>query len=206
MILRGCERVDLKDVALEDWVRSLTSLALQDVDPSAAADRWMRYPDAHFVLPVHSFTAERAEGAFFLYGSMDEALATPALLRRLPPDPAWPERELALSLLAHLATPAADEAFQSVDLSGFSAQAQTGVRSAIANRPIFERRDSPKSTREEILNVFQPIVDHRDFRPFMELVERAPDGERDVVTVMTRDDLPLICRCAERWRPRAIPT
>jgi hypothetical protein len=110
---------------------------------------------------------------------------------RLPPIP-HPQRELALSLLAKLATTEADAAFQSVDLSGFPFEVQTAARSAIANRPVFERRDPPKSTREEILAVLRSIVDQRDFRPFAELVIKVPDGERDIVTVMKPEDLPLI--------------
>jgi hypothetical protein len=89
LILRGCELVDLDDVALEDWVHRLTTLALQDMDISGAAERWMRYTHASYVAPQHSFTAERPEGAFFLYGSMDEALAAPALLK-IASDPAPP--------------------------------------------------------------------------------------------------------------------
>jgi hypothetical protein len=39
LILRGCEIVDLEDVAFEDWIHRLTTLALQGVDISRAADR-----------------------------------------------------------------------------------------------------------------------------------------------------------------------
>ena len=49
LILQGCLVVDLDDVALEDWVQRLTSLALEDVDISAAASRWMRGMIARFV-------------------------------------------------------------------------------------------------------------------------------------------------------------
>jgi hypothetical protein len=191
LILLGCERVDLNDVVLEEWVRRLTSLALRDVDISAAADRWMRDPRASYVVPQHAFTVGRAEGAFFLYGSMDEELATPALLKVVS-DPAHPQRELALSLLKGLATTTADDAFQSLDLSGFPAQVQRAARSMLAARPIFQRRDVPKSTRQELLAVFQSITVQRNFQPFLELTAKVPDGERDVVTVMGPEDLPLI--------------
>jgi hypothetical protein len=51
LILRGCKLVDLDDVVLEDWVGRLTGLALQDVDISEAAGRWMRYSiPAHRIL------------------------------------------------------------------------------------------------------------------------------------------------------------
>ena len=191
LILRGCELVDLDDVALRQWVVRLTSLALQDVDISVAAARWMRYPRASYVVPQHAFTVRRPEGAFFLYGSMDERLAVPALLK-IASDPAHSERELALSLLSQLATPEADDAFRSIDLSAFPARVQNAARSAIANRPIFKPRNPPKSTRQEILAVLQAAADQRDFRPFMESVEKVPDGERDVVAVMQPEDLPLI--------------
>jgi hypothetical protein len=191
LILRGCELVDLDDVALEDWVHRLTSLALEGVDISGAAERWMRYPRASYVVPQHVFTVKRPEGAFFLYGSMDEALAAPALFK-IVSDPAHPERELALSLLAHLATPEGDIAFRAVDLSRFPEPVQTAARAEVTNRPIFEPRHPPKSKREEIMAVFQSAADQRDFRSFLDLVEKVPDGERDVVTVMTAADLPLI--------------
>jgi hypothetical protein len=191
LILRGCELVDLDDVALEDWVHRLTALALQDIDISGAAERWMRHNHASYFVPLHSFTARRPEGAFFLYGSMAEALAAPALLK-IASDPAHPQRELALSLLGNLATSEADAAFRSVDLSGFPSQVRTAARSVIANRPIFERRDPPKSTREEILAILRSGADQRDFRPFMELVAKVSNGERDVVTVMKPEELPLI--------------
>jgi hypothetical protein len=193
LILRGCEIVDLDDVALEEWVLRLTSLALQDVDISTAAARWMRYPHASYVVPQHAFTVKRPEGAFFLYGSMDERFAAPALLK-IASDPVHPERELALSLLSQLATPEADDAFRSIDLSSFPAQVQSAAHAAIAQRPTFKPRNPPKSTRQEILAVLQPAADHRDFRPFMELVEKVPDGERDFVAVMKVEDLPLIRR------------
>ncbi len=193
LILQGCVAVDLDDVALEDWVQRLTALALEDVDISAAASRWMRYDHASFAEPQHAFTAGRPEGAFFLYGSMNEALAAPALLK-IASDPAHPERELALSLLAKLATPEADAAFRSVDLSGLPAQVQASARSAMANRPVFERRTPPKSTRQEVVTVLQAIVDRKDFGPFAQLAERVGDGERDMVTVLGPDDLGLLRR------------
>ena len=121
---------------------------------------------------------------------MNEALAAPALLK-IASDPAHPERELALSLLAKVATPQADAAFRSVDLSGFPAQVQTSARAAVADRPVFERRTPPKSTRQELVAVLEAIVEQRDFRPFTQLAERVPDGERDMVTVLGPADLPL---------------
>jgi len=57
--------VDLEDVQLEDWVHRLTQLALQDLDISAAADRWMRYPHAGYFVARHVFKVKRPEGAFF---------------------------------------------------------------------------------------------------------------------------------------------
>ena len=77
---------------------------------------------------------------------------------------------------------------------GFPADIQKVARGVIKNRPVFERRQPPRATREELLKVFHAAADERDFRPFMEMVERTPDGERDAVTVVTSEDLPLIRR------------
>jgi hypothetical protein len=191
IVLRSCEAVDLDDVALEDWLRRLTTLALDDMDISVAAGRWLRYPHATYTLPQHAFTVKRPEGALFLYGSMEESLAARARAA-IAAGASHPERELALSLLANLATPSADDAFRSIDLTGLPDGIQKSARSALAARPRFEPRHPPKSTRAQFLSAFQVAVGQRDFRPFMELMEKVPDGERDVVTVMTAEDLPLI--------------
>jgi hypothetical protein len=191
LILRGCERVDLEDVELGEWMRRLTALALQDVDISGAAERWMRYPRASFEVPIHAFTVRRPEGAFFLYGSMNETAAMPALLK-IASDPAHPERELALSLLAHLATPEADAAVRSIDLSAFPATIQNAARTEIDQRATFKPRNPPKLKREEVVGAFEAAANRRDFGPFMDLVANVPDGERDVVTLMKPEDLPLI--------------
>ena len=192
LILRGCELVDLADVDLGDWVQRLTTLALQDVDISTAAGRWMRYPRASFVIPQHAFEAKVPEGAFFLYGSMQEAFAAPSLLK-IAADPTHPQRELALSLLGNLVTPEADTAFRSVDLADFPAEAQTAAKSLIASRTPIERRNPPKSTRDEILAVLRPAA-LREFGPFMQLMEKVSDGERDYVAVLKPEDLPLLRR------------
>ena len=79
-----------------------------------------------------------------------------------------------------------------MDLSGFPADVQAAAQSEIGNRPVFELRTQPKSSREEIIAAFQSASRDRDFRPFAELSARVPDGERDVVNVMRPDDLTLI--------------
>jgi hypothetical protein len=191
LVLRGCEQVDLADADLEDWIHRLTRLALQDVDIAAAAERWLRYPGAAYVVPQHAFTVRREEGAFFLYGSMREDQATQALVK-IASDKMHPARELALSFLSNLATPESDSAFRAMDLGGFPARAQTTARAALANRPKFQPRNPPKSTREQIMAMLQPAADQGDFSKFLQLSEEISDGERDVVTVMGPSDLPLL--------------
>jgi len=62
----------------------------------------------------------------------------------------------------------------------------------MAHPQAIQPRNPPKSTRAEYLELLHAIADRNDFMPFMELVEKVADGERDAVAVLTAADLPLI--------------
>ena len=190
LILRGCEKVDFDDIDLSEWIRRLTRLAIADIDISTAAARWMAYPNPRYVLPRHAFTANKADGAFFLYGSMDEAQATPAL-QRIVSDVSHPARSVALELLSQQLTPQSLDVLHSLDHSGFPTDTRKAVERALKSPQTLQPRLHPKTTRAEFVSAFQAIV-NRDFGPFMDLVEKVPDGEKDVVAVMSPADLPLI--------------
>ena len=80
ILVRSYAVVDLADVDLRVWVGRLASLGAEGFDISDAADKWLRFPRASYFLPEHgAYKVAAQNGAMFLYGSMDEAHATPAL-------------------------------------------------------------------------------------------------------------------------------
>jgi hypothetical protein len=75
-------RVDLEDVDLRLWVETLARRGLEGFDVSSAGSLWLSYPKASYFLPEHgAYNIKKFEGALFIFGSMEESQATPALLR-----------------------------------------------------------------------------------------------------------------------------
>src|SRR5581483_6516674 len=116
-----------------------------------AGSHWLSDPD------LNSHTNDGldlgpAEGALYIFGSMDEAQATPALIK-LAGQKGLPGRELALRLLTFQATPEALAALKQIDLTGLPTKAQELVRN-INERPdgyILGSRADPKISRQEFL-------------------------------------------------------
>src|SRR6476660_6134815 len=71
--LRALETVDLADVELSVWVGNVIRLALEDIDVTRAAERWLTSSNPSYFIPLHSLTVNKDLGALFLYGSINEA-------------------------------------------------------------------------------------------------------------------------------------
>src|ERR1043166_9656163 len=96
--------------------------AAEGFDVSEAAARWLAYQKAEYYLPQHgAYRVTKFEGALYLYGSMDEAQATPALLK-IVKQPGQPGRDYAAALLTLQATPEALRALKALDPAGLSAE------------------------------------------------------------------------------------
>ena len=121
---------------------------------------------------------------------MDERFATPAL-EKIAQDGRHPARELALELLLQQATRQALDVLRKLDLAGFPSDARKAVQDALRGPRPFQPRLQPKTTRTEFIAAFEALTNN-NFDLFMDLVEKVPDGEKDVVAVMKSDDLPLI--------------
>ena len=190
--VRAYSAVRLDDVDLSVWVESLARRGVDGFDISTAANRWLHYPDAHYYLPEHgAYEVRRLEGALYLYGSMAESLATPALIRLVSAmqDPA---REDALYLLFNQATPEAVRALRALAPSSFSDTARAALERFLRQPPLFERRiGRPLTSRTDFLRVFHSLL-AGDWSPFLDVAARVSDGERDVVTVMQKEDVPLL--------------
>jgi hypothetical protein len=188
---------NLDDVDLRLWVTTLARRGVEDFDVSAAGELWLSYPKARYFLPEHgAFEVKTFEGTLFIFGSMDEAQAVPALIK-IVNQVGHPGREAALAILVNENTPESRGALRELDLSSFSSKARNIVRDELAHPKLFEPRSKPKTSRREFLNAFGAFLDG-DSNLFFELVDRVPDGEKDVVATLTPEDLPLVRKVRRR--------
>lgn len=98
---------DLDGTDLEYWVATMARRGVEGFDTSEAGAKWLAYPKAKYELSMHGgFPVNSFIGAVFIFGSMDEELATPMLLR-IANDVRHPHRDDAIAVLSSLATPAA---------------------------------------------------------------------------------------------------
>jgi hypothetical protein len=190
-LIRAYALVDLNDVDLRVWVTRLSGLGFQGFDVSEAADKWLRYANATYYLPEHgAYKVTPANGAMFLYGSMDEAHATPALLK-IVLDKSHPGREIALWAFMNQATPESLQALKRINKADFSSKAQSSLTALLTRPQLFEARPKPTTSRQEIVTAFEKLL-QGDAAHFRKLTSVVADGERDVVAVLTPDDLPLV--------------
>jgi hypothetical protein len=196
--------VDLHDVNQRVWLETLSRRAAEGYDVSRAASRWLVSPDVGYYLPEHGAAKVGPElGGFFLFGSMDEAHATTALIK-LASDVKSPVREIALLFLINQATGESSAALARLDRTGLSQQVAAALDASIRNPQVYTPRETPRNTREEFLQAFRSI-EQGDWRPFLRLAEAVPDGERDVVAVLRPEDIPLVRRVRRLAVARATP-
>jgi hypothetical protein len=201
--LRQYTAVDLGEVNLEVWVSTLAHLGTEGFDVSEAGARWLAYPKAEYYLPQHgAYHVTKLDGALYIYGSMDEAQATPALLK-IASQPDNPARQYATLLLTVQATPEAFSALKSVEAS-LPPKDGAALQKMLENPKLFEPRARPKTSREQFLKAFNDLL-NGDPTYFLELTEQVPDGERDVVAVLKPEDLPLVRRVRRRLIAAANP-
>ena len=184
---------DLDGTDLEYWVATMARRGVEGFDTSAAGERWLAYPNAKYNLKMHGgYPIGSFLGAVFIFGSMDEDLATPVLLK-IVNQVNHPHRDDALAILMSQATPAAMEALRHVNTTGFPRGTDESIRDLLQNPKVLKPRANPKLTREEQLIAFQGIIDG-NYQPFREMVLKAPDGEVDAVATLRPEDIPLLRR------------
>lgn len=189
---------NLDDVDLRLWVTILAHRGVEGFDVSEAGERWLSYPKAYYFLPEHgAYEVKMFAGALFIFSSMDEALATPALLRIIR-QPNHPGREAALLILLSQNTAESLRALKELDLSSFSAKTSSIVRDELDHPKLFQPRSKPKTTRQEFLDAFNRLLND-DSSSFFELVAKVPDGEKDVVATLLPEDLPLVRKVRRRF-------
>ena len=184
---------NLDGTDLEYWVKTMSRRGVEGFDTSEAGAKWLAYPKAKYNDSIHGgFPVGSFIGAVFIFGSMDEDLATPVLLR-IANQLNHPHRDDALAILMSQATPAAMTALRQVNTAGFPKGTGESIRDLLEHPDLLKPRATPKLTREEQLIAFQGIVDG-NYGPFREMVMKAPDGEVDAVATLLPEDIPLLRR------------
>jgi hypothetical protein len=191
--VRRYTEVDLVDVDPREWVSTLARRGAEGFDVSEAGARWLALPKAEYYLPEHgAYKVDKFLGAIFIYGAMDEAQATPALLKTAS-DPSRPDRDIAVSLLLMQATPDAMRGLRESVLPALPAGRQAALRRQLESPKVIAPREKPKTSREQFVKAFA-AASAGDWEPFQALVSEVPDGERDVVATLKAEDLPLVRR------------
>lgn len=189
--VRSYAAVNLDDVNLQVWVATLAGLGSEGFDTSGAGERWLSSSKATYFLPQHgAFKVDKFLGGIFIFGSMDETYATPVLLR-IAGTKTHAGREVAISLLLMQATQEAVRGLKSIESAGLSPQMQATLRNQISHPLTITKRKVPKTSREQFLKAFNAFIEGNR-EPFASLVSAVPDGERDVVTVLKAEDVPIV--------------
>lgn len=184
---------NLDGTDLEYWVKTMARRGVEGFDTSGAGAKWLAYPKAKYNDSVHGgFPVGSFFGAVFIFGSMDEDLATPVLLQ-IANQVGHPHRDDALAILMSQATPASMNALRQVNTAGFPKGTSESIHELLENPDLLQPRAKPKLSREEQLIAFQGIVDG-NYGPFREMVIKAPDGEADAVATLLPEDIPLVRR------------
>jgi tetratricopeptide (TPR) repeat protein len=148
---------NLADVDPRTWVETLAHLGVDGIDISKAGRRWLTEPNLKYHLPEHGgYEVTAYDGGVFLFGSMDEAQARPALVD-MARDPHSPGRLNALWLLLFQATPGAREALRGLPLDDVPAKARAGITEALAAPTPADTpyQTIPVFTRAELVSALQ---------------------------------------------------
>lgn len=195
-----CE-VDFAQVDLQYWLELLLVRAGEGFDVTVGAERWLAHENPHYSMPSHGlFAVRRLEGALFLFGGMDEARATPALIR-IAAQEGHRGRFEAVQLLTMQATPAAWTALGALDTSDFPPQVASLLAQMKHVPPAPPTGESElQLSREAILSDLRARLGDESAE---RLDGRASDEDwvRSAFAVLRPEDLPLL-REVRRQRAR----
>lgn len=189
--IKNYAATNLEDVDLRVWVGTLARLGAEGFDVSVPGERWLAHPKAMYYLPEHgALQVDKFLGGIFIFGSMEEGQATPALLK-IAGSTEHPGREHAISLLLMQATSEAIDGLKKVNQVKLSSDAQSALRKHLTQPILIESRAKPKTSREQFLKAFNGAIGG-DWNYFLQLVGEVPDGEKDVVATLKAEDVPLV--------------
>jgi hypothetical protein len=173
------------------WVTILSYRGYDGIDISKAAESWISDSNNHYTFAEDdNFRVGPYEGALFLYGSMDERMAVPSLIKVLK-TPENEGREAAMAILATLGTQQAFDALKAVNPKEFSPDAQANLKTFLQRKPPLALLKKPHLRRNDYLGVLQAVM-KGDFGRYEAAVELREHGEEALLSVMTPADLPLL--------------
>ncbi|HXI57352.1 MAG TPA: hypothetical protein VNO55_14895 [Polyangia bacterium] len=211
----------LEDVELRLWVQVLAQRGYEGFDVTEAGQRWLADPTRHYALPDDGGTVDAQLGALFLFGSLDEERATPALAR-IAVDGKQPGRLIAIWLMVFQLTPAAIQALRTTDVSAMPSEARAAIQALLADATPPTRQPTPPATtgspqaRERWLQAFDALLEG-DAAPLgaMRASEASGSSTTDTTVrtwasglpaVLKADDLPLLRRVRRCFARMATPS
>ncbi len=204
-LIKTYAEVDFDDIDLRYWMPYVAILGYENFDTSAAGETWLKYPNPEYYLPQHAtLKVDKQIGALIIYGSMDEAIATPALAK-IASQETHPAREIAVWLLARQLTPESFQALKKLNQKGLSEKARQEINDFLtAPKILAPREGEPKTTRQQYLDAFNQLVAGKA-QPFLKLTSEVPDGEKDAVAVLKPEDAPLVRKARRVFAATANP-
>jgi len=211
---------DFADVDPRSFVETMAARGEEGFNVSKAAVRWLADPKAKYYLPEHGgFEVRAVQGALFIFASMDEQQAGPALMT-IVSQLDHPGREIALWVLMSQATPESLRALRDVDTKGLSPQALSSLKALLQGPDLIQPAPKPQVSRKEFLRVFEAAI-HTDWarasqrgksdsdlaemqrarkpwNDFIDLFWGGQPTERDAAAVLLAEDLPLLRKLRRR--------
>ncbi|HMT09203.1 MAG TPA: hypothetical protein PKA82_14460 [Pyrinomonadaceae bacterium] len=197
--------VDLNDINPRYWVPYMTRFGFEGFDTSSAAENWLKYPAIQYYLPQHgTLPMTSFKGALCLYGSMDEKYALASSVKlTASTDPI--QKFSGYFFLTELATDEADTFLREVEKKGLPPEVASMVTMYLKSpRSIEPRLGQPKTSKSEFLVALNQLASGNPMK-FIELTSAVSDGEKDMVRVLTKEDIPLLRKVRRYYSSLATP-
>ncbi|HMS40910.1 MAG TPA: hypothetical protein PKE69_11835 [Pyrinomonadaceae bacterium] len=205
ILIDAFAKVDFADIALQYWLPYIAILGYEGFDTSAAGETWLKYPNPRYTLPQHGGREVTKEiGALSIYGSMDEAMALPALVK-IASQENHSGREIAIGILLQQATAESFKELKKLNQKGLSEATKQKMNSLLSKPNLLTAREgTPKITRQQYLDAFQQLTNGKT-QLFMKLTVDVPDGEKDAIAVLKQEDIPLVRKARRIFAASANP-
>ncbi len=192
LLISSLARTDLTEISFPFWLELILAHSLEGFDTSAAVENWLRDTRTSYQISRRGPLLDRKQAFFHLIGSIDEKFATP-LLAKIGSENDNPLRIAALDLLVLQETPEARSAALKIDLSGLSQLDAARIRRRIAEPPtVLSSAPDPKFDRNALINALTSGVAGKWDTLNTNYANRAMDWENVAVTVLSKDDVPLL--------------
>lgn len=190
--------VDLNDIDPRYWLPYMTRFGYEGFDTTPAAETWLKYPSIQYPLPQHgTLPMTSFKGSLCLYGSVDEKLALRSLIKMT--DSSHPVQRFAgYFFLTELATDEADGFLRKAEVKGLPQEVASMVSGYLKNPRTIEPRIGPAKTSKNEFQAALTALAAGNPMKFVQLTTEVSDGEKDVVKVMGKEDIPLL-RKARRY-------